>query len=334
MRRLAFTLIELLVVIAIIAILIGILLPAVQKVREAAARAKCQNNLKQIGLALHNYHDANQVLPPVIDYYDVSISYYLSRSWSTEILPYLEQASVYQLGHGKDWAGTASFAAVRHVIPQYVCPSSPGPSTMIHGSVRTDPASGWLVFDPDRKAGVLHYVMPNWYYDPIYDPNFTFSESDSAVGHYYQGPSFLAITDGTSQTILIGESAGAPFTYYRQKRIVPNDPSQDYWSVESGFWCGPWASYGFGDWCTLSYDPNYNTNNGPGVLEAAWVIWGGTACVHNCSNMYHNPHSFHPGGVNYAMADGSVRLIRDSISRHTMRRLVTKADGEVITEDY
>ena len=338
-HRRAFTLIELLVVIAIIAVLIGILLPAVQKVREAAARAKCLNNLKQQATAIHNYHDAHGYLPPGLAISNDDGGSHIWRIWGAEILPFLEHANVFRQGEGKDWFGAQTQTAVAHVIPVYVCPSSPSPSSMFAGSSRAGPTpSGWI-FDPARRPGVSHYAMPLWYYDPIDDPDWQLV-SGSGVGAYTflnDGPqvntiSFAAITDGTSQTILIGETAGAPSTYWKQKQVRPQNPEYESWAVENGTTAGPWSVV-YGDWSMMGFDPDYRFEDPPYVWEA-YIVWGGSQCVHNCSNIWGNPHSFHAGGVNYAMADGSVRFIRDSIDRINFRRLVWKADGEVITTDY
>ena len=191
---------------------------------------------------------------------------------------------------------------------------------MIYGSIRGDLTGEHGVFDPTRKAGVLHYAMPMWYLDLVWDPTFEKCRYNDAVGHYdVVGACFAEISDGLSQTVLLGESAGAPYTYYRQRRWLGIDPSTDDWHVESGFWCGPWASVAAcGDWAMF---------NAP---TAGFIELGGSECVHNCTNAYNNPHSFHPGGVSYVYADGSTHFLTNGIDHNTFRRLVMKADGEVI----
>ena len=330
--RRAFTLIETLVAIAIIAILVGLMLAAVQRVREAAARAKCQNNLKQMALACHHYHETHGVLPACTkDDGNEFNGYRTLQTWATEILPGIEQSALYRAGNGKNWTGIETIPLVNTVIPIFVCPSSPGPSTMIYGSYITSPVIGTR--HPDRKAGVLHYTMPQNYYDAFMGDEWNVARGyDNGVGQYNRNISFASITDGTSQTILLGETAGAPFSYYKQSRLPVGDPAANPWSVESGLNNGSWAITS-GYWATIGYDPDYRVEEPPYTTEA-FIIWPGTACVHNCTNVGDHPHSFHPGGVNYAMADGSVRFIRDSIDHNNFRRLVWKADGEVITADY
>src|SRR5688572_19266635 len=132
--RRGFTLIELLVVIAIIAILIGLLLPAVQKVREAAQRTQCQNNLKQIGLGLHNYHDANNALPPSWKYAVPSggVPYATFHGWGVYVLPFLEQSALYQrYDFNKDSFEEPNLSVVLTPLKMFECPASPDPARVV-----------------------------------------------------------------------------------------------------------------------------------------------------------------------------------------------------------
>jgi prepilin-type N-terminal cleavage/methylation domain-containing protein len=197
-RRSAFTLIELLVVIAIIAILIGLLLPAVQKVREAAARAQCQNNLKQIGLALHDYHATYNLLPPGRDDHSISVHTYL--------LPYLEQDNVYRLVNFKaSWNDPSNAPAASARIKTFLCPSDSGgaqvPAGWAANNYRANQGSGILWGLPPTATTNVNYGMPI--------PNGPFY-LDSKVR-------LTDISDGTSNTAafsehLIGDFSNGVYT--------------------------------------------------------------------------------------------------------------------------
>jgi prepilin-type N-terminal cleavage/methylation domain-containing protein/prepilin-type processing-associated H-X9-DG protein len=192
--RRAFTLIELLVVIAIIAVLIGLLLPAVQKIREAAARAQCANNLKQIGLACHSYHDANGSLPPgyaaTANYPDTAPGW----GWAAFLLPYLEQDALYrQLDFTRP---VQSQAAIQTMVKGYLCPSDlpPGAAFPISDALNT----------------VLCAAAPSSYAATVgSDASEVEDETGNGVFYRNSHTRFADITDGTSQTVLAGDRAWA-----------------------------------------------------------------------------------------------------------------------------
>ena len=203
----AFTLIELLVVIAIIAILIGLLLPAVQKVREAAARAKCANHLKQISLALHNHHDTHERLPPSQTYSGTTPF----RLWPTFILPQLEQEYLFRL-YRTDlmWNDPLNQVAVQQNIPVLICPSSPSGTANSSGGLNY----GKLEYSPilDIDAGLIATgLLAPWNGDP------------QGPMSYSRSCKLIEISDGTSQTILIAEISGRPDEYLFGKRNGTTD---------------------------------------------------------------------------------------------------------------
>ncbi len=306
-RSRAFTLIELLVVIAIIAILIGLLLPAVQKVREAAARSQCLNNLRQAGLALHNYESAFGNWP-------AQSTWTPRGSWITSILPYIEQDNVFQrYDPGLNWDDPANALAVNTRIKIFLCPSgdseregfeytrfssstprfflngAPTDYTNVGGVGRT--LAGSLTPPPADRTGVLGNV-------PV---------------------RVLGVTDGLSNTILVTESANRPQLWQRRQRINQLPPPAP-WSSSSDMpyvTGGVWASHLKG-FLIDGAGSNGSTPGGP--------------CAVNCSND-NEVYSFHTGGANMLMADGSGRFLRDSVSVATLAALATRAGGEVNTAE-
>jgi prepilin-type N-terminal cleavage/methylation domain-containing protein/prepilin-type processing-associated H-X9-DG protein len=274
--RPAFTLIELLVVIAIVAILLALLLPAVQKVREAAARASCQNNLKQLALGLHNYHTAYNAFPP-------------SMLWGKASLPYLEQSALAALGS----------AAEDKQIPLHRCPSAPGDRVIqVLGAPKGVSDYAGLIYInasmwPSSGPAVLNSPVPA-------DYNGVFGSSSSTK------PTRLdQITDGASNTFLLVEHAGGPDKWQgRSKNGTTNSTS--YWA---------------GD----------NRIPLKGVDPVTYNAFG--RCMLNCTNDF-AAYAFHPGGINAAMADGSVRFVRETISPETFAALITMAGGEVIEGEW
>jgi prepilin-type N-terminal cleavage/methylation domain-containing protein/prepilin-type processing-associated H-X9-DG protein len=300
---LGFTLIELLVVIAIIAILIGLLLPAVQKVREAAARMKCSNNLKQLGLALHTYHDANDRFPP---YYPSGLGgtdpRRYTENWSFLLLPYIEQDNIF-----KQTIPTRAVydTLVRpRVIPTYVCPSNSLPTTLTSGSTVTALGS---------YLGITGRQRSDWKAPPA---GFSVDTGIMAVTDVTGKPvkiGFGAVTDGLSNTVAFGERP--PSTDLQWGWILRGSPNLD--SIG-------WAQYTSADNMT----PGTSDSVGPCPFP---MYFQQPASPPRYCDLYHM-WSFHTGGGNFALADGSVRFFQYSAGPTIITAMSTRAMGEVISE--
>jgi prepilin-type N-terminal cleavage/methylation domain-containing protein/prepilin-type processing-associated H-X9-DG protein len=345
-RHSGFTLVELLVVIAIIAVLIGLLLPAVQKVREAANQVQCRNNLKQIGLAIHNYHDTNQHLPPWgfdFNYNPRPANPYGDRraghSIHTLILPFLEQQNAVSLARldlspldpinlPPNW-GTCIAGSVK--VKVFLCPSAPD-RTVDYGPSFT--ALGIGSYGP-LILGATDYAAVRGYHGNFRtacapaSPNYS---SGSARGEDNGGalgvkgemtPWGLArgkvrltdITDGTSHTILMAEDAGRPQVYARGRPLPDSFPPSGSGWTRFAAW---------GDYLTAILVRGYNADG---------TVLDGGCCVINCSNR-NQFYAFHPGGVNALYGDGSVRFLPDSTPPRVLAALVTRAGGEVVGDDF
>jgi prepilin-type N-terminal cleavage/methylation domain-containing protein/prepilin-type processing-associated H-X9-DG protein len=284
----AFTLIELLVVIAIIAVLIGLLLPAVQKVREAAARAKCQNNLKQIGIALHRYHNDYGLFPrggyvPIAP--DATTPAKLS--WGASILPFLEQDALFGMLHPElPYTDPANLAAGATVVPIFLCPSDPK-GNLYQPSIDLPSSSPNLYAHTDYGAvnGERGLRSPTATNSP-----------ERGVLIMASNLSLADITDGTSQTILVGEAPEGISSIWISVRNVfdQSAPVSMRHSPTS-----PWPS------CTL-----------PGVF-----------CDYG-----QEISSYHTNGANTVFADGSVHFLSESLSPAILAALCSRAGGETIDE--
>ena len=365
--RAAFTLIELLVVIAIIATLIGLLLPAVQKVREAAARIQCANNLKQIGLALHNYQTAYGFFPTAylrLRQADTAVptAFYTNPSPILPttpdprttgpsvfvlILPYLEQDNLYRLiDPTKSFFDPINMpgplpsnnAAYSTAIKTFLCPSAPGNPTVDYTVQLTQSFNNFgilLNYPPGLIFGRTDYAPDAGMEADI--PGININAGASIICQPPDGPVRITdITDGTSNTIMFSEDAARP-AWYGSHGIVPPDGFIPNLGTYTGGAAGP-SPQGGGAWADpLTYfatngsDPSGSGiaagGNFDGIPAAPWT------CALNCSNDS-EMFSFHTGGCNNCFGDGSVRFLSNGITMSQMQALLSRAGGEVISFDY
>ncbi|HEY7315234.1 MAG TPA: DUF1559 domain-containing protein [Gemmataceae bacterium] len=313
-RRAGFTLIELLVVIAIIAILIGLLLPAVQKVRDAAARTQCSNNLKQTSLAVFNYESTYHTLPTSTRPGGFTTAPRVS--WTIGVLPFIEQDNLrkyYDLT--SNWDSPNNLPLTSQPIKIFQCPGAPNsnrldgdPQTNVWNIVAVSDYAASIGVSPlatnlNSSGGLLNGMLPK---------NQTSKLAD--------------VTDGLSNTLMIIESAGRP-QIYQLGRAVGSVPGI---KINGGGWARPASDLDF-----LPATPDGSTFPG--------------TCAAGCTNGFNYPayaippfgtegtsapYSFHAGVINTAFGDGSVRTISNSVSAYTFACLVTASGGEVVPSDY
>ncbi len=316
-RRSAFTLIELLLVIAIIAILIGLLLPAVQKVREAAARSKTQNNLKQLALGFHNHQDTKQALPyngrriasaatpPALNAGVANPNIEGSGSWGFQILPYIEQQSVYQAWTFDGTTYPSGVTAQQVKLQVFLCPGRDrGKGYKTTGGAGPNGVA-------NQSAGpVTDYALNCQINSPNSNTFFTSGCDKNGVDNKRR---IETIRDGSSNTIMIGEKA---------LRIPKHtDDAASDWdeSIVQGGWGG------------TGRRGNDNTTNDAAAGQASFILVQ--------DNLNNSPiHSEHFGapwsaGVYFAMADGSVRMVRTSVSPQALCYALHPFDGQTLSLD-
>ncbi|UUO06851.1 DUF1559 domain-containing protein [Blastopirellula sp. J2-11] len=329
-RHRGFTLVELLVVIAIIGVLIALLLPAVQQAREAARRMSCSNNLKQLGLALHNYHDTHLKFP-------IGARYTVSKvgtSWRWSLLPFLEQQALYDLDKASNYnlgiydsAASPSMSSFNSYAQQvfgvtvnaYVCPSS-----------SIDPQYG-------STAGLIsigattqgpHYVgIMGAYPDPagrdttFYKTQYESYPSDNGVLTIDESKAMRDVVDGTSNTIVVSEQSGnakANVTVRRMANYVTGWGGSSTTGSVATWRAGAAAQHKYGNGLTSVFHSPNPSSTGP-EANAEWD--------------YNTPlTSFHPGGIQVVKVDGSARFIPDAIHVTTLQQLSTRDDGQVLEE--
>ncbi len=308
-----FTLIELLVVIAIIATLVALLLPAVQQAREAARRTQCKNHLKQVGLALHNYHDVYLRLP-ITQYENNSNGDYITlTSWSRSILPFLELGAITD-----GWDNMINFSIGNNAtlnkssIPVYKCPSSPAEPI---GTWNDD---GQQLFDSPTgntyEGGICEYsAVSNTQINSSVSPDYAILSGTGMMD--YQKPDvskrFSYVLDGLSNTMMLGEVCGGEKLYLAKKQLDPSGTQK----------------LRFHNWAAQ------NRISFRGFSQDGLTQHGGK-CLINCASSSggSNLYSFHNGGANVALGDGSVRFLSENLDFVTTCRLVMCNDGQVVGE--
>lgn len=302
--RSAFTLVELLVVIAIIGILIALLLPAVQAAREAARRSSCVNNLKQQGLAFHNYASAmKEAFPP-----RVSHNPPINHGVNQYLLPYMEQQALHDVyDFNYRWNDPQNWDAISTQLPMMLCPSAPQRTARFKLTDGNEVDLLGLT-DYSPTYGLTAAVVTAGLFPPEINRLGVLAESNK--------PNELAaILDGTSNTVMVLEAAGKPMRWVLGRHLPPNHGGGDG-NVGGGAagsaWAGPFTDLG-------GRGHQFDGIASPGP------------CMVNCTNTPgQGVYAFHPGGAHMLFADGSARMVNDKIAQFVFYALFTRAGSETL----
>ncbi len=297
--RTGFTLVELLVVIAIIGVLVALLLPAVQAAREAARRSSCSNNLKQLGIALHNYHDTLQVFP--YGYMEDGMLH-KRNCWAQQIMPFMELNNFYDryMQTNVEWIMDIPGELKDTPIKTLMCPSDgAGPATGASGGVRSGGAGFQGNYVGCTGDGIMLHTA-------------------QLRGVFYKNSrsTFGTLTDGTSNTLVFSE-------------VKIRGNANNGWGEGGGYWGGArWGGYGF----TTLEAPN--TSVADKVYQCKSTTFPKAPCISltGADQTQNFARSYHPAGVLATLADGSTRLISNTIDLATYRALGTAGQGETIGE--
>jgi prepilin-type N-terminal cleavage/methylation domain-containing protein len=326
--RSAFTLIELLVVIAIIAVLIGLLLPAVQKVREAAARTQCSNNMKQIGLAFHNFNDVYKGFPARRTSFGIATDRAYG-GWGWLILPYIEQGTVdSQMNSKYDWFDSINSPANSTKIKTFRCPAVGFDRTLDVTAAGTTNSPNKGV-SSTASCGPTDYMTSNGVSMPKdgYGTGWV-TPSPSNKHDALDDDRYVPIsehTDGLSNNVLVFEQAGRPQIWELGKNLGNESTNANS--------RGSWASYG--SIAIYTYDPTSAPTGGGKMTRTSSSSSNSASiltCILNCSNQQ-GVYSFHTNGSTFLLGDGSVRFATASLNGRLLAQWLIKDDGEAPVTD-